>query len=93
MMVLRDRRLRPLLFLSWVLGLLVVPEGLAAPYAQALGGGPRTVGLLLAAGPAGVLVGTVLYSRWLSAPTRAALLGPSPPLPGYRCWPAPAPPV
>jgi len=75
-MVLRDRRLRLLLCLSWVLGLLVVPEGLAAPYAQALGGGPRTVGLLLAAGPAGVLVGTVLYARWLSAPTRAALLGP-----------------
>jgi len=76
MMVLRDRRLRLLLFLSWVLGLLVVPEGLAAPYAQTLGGGPRTVGLLLAAGPAGVLVGTVLYARWLSAPTRASLLGP-----------------
>ncbi len=38
--VLRDRRLRLLLGLSWLLGLLVIPEGLAAPYAHALGGGP-----------------------------------------------------
>lgn len=74
--VLTDRRLRLLLAMSWLLGLLVVPEGLAAPYAQQLGGGPRTVGLLLAAGPAGVLVGTVVYARWLSASRRAALLGP-----------------
>jgi len=74
--VLRDRRLRLLLGLSWLLGLLVVPEGLAAPYAHGLGGGPRTVGVLLAAGPAGVLLGTLLYSRCLSATTRARLLGP-----------------
>lgn len=74
--VLRNRQLRLLLALSWLLGLLVVPEGLAAPYAQLFDGAPRTVGLLLAAGPAGVLLGTVLYSRWLSASTRTALLGP-----------------
>ena len=74
--VLRDRRLRLLLGLSWLLGLLVIPEGLAAPYAHGLGGGPRTVGLLLAGGPAGVLLGTLVYSRFLSASTRARLLGP-----------------
>ena len=74
--VLADRRLRLLLSLAWLLGLLVIPEGLAAPYAQHLGGGARTVGLLLAAGPAGVLVGTVCYTRLLSAPARARLLGP-----------------
>jgi len=74
--VLADRRLRLLLSLAWLLGLLVIPEGLAAPYAQHLGGGARTVGLLLAAGPTGVLVGTVCYTRLLSAPVRAALLGP-----------------
>ncbi len=74
--VLADPRLRLLLGLAWLLGLLVIPEGLAAPYAQHLGGGARTVGLLLAAGPTGVLLGTVCYTRLLSAPTRAALLGP-----------------
>ena len=71
-----DTRLRTLLAFSWLLGLIVVPEGLAAPYAAQLGGGPQSVGILLASGPAGVLVGTVLYTRCLSAPTRAALLGP-----------------
>jgi len=74
--VLADRRLRLLLSFAWLLGLLVIPEGLAAPYAQQLGGGARTVGLLLAAGPAGVIVGTVCYTRLISAPARATLLGP-----------------
>lgn len=74
--VFRDPRLRRLLALSWLLGLLVVPEGLAAPYAESLAGGPRTVGLLLASGPAGVLIGTVVYSRWLSVRTRTVLVGP-----------------
>ncbi|MDQ2722439.1 MAG: MFS transporter, partial [Actinomycetota bacterium] len=74
--VLRNHQLRLLLAMSWLLGLLVVPEGLAAPYAQLFDGAPRTVGLLLAAGPAGVLLGTVLYSRWLSASARTVLLGP-----------------
>ncbi len=74
--VLRDRRLRLLLAMSWLLGLLVVPEGLAAPYAQSFDGGPRSVGVLLAAGPAGVVLGTVLYSRWLPASARTKLLGP-----------------
>ena len=74
--VLRDRRLRSLLAFSWLIGLLVIPEGLAAPYAATLGGGSGTVGLLLAAGPAGVLVGSLVFTRLLSAPTRAALLGP-----------------
>ncbi|MGH8961809.1 MAG: MFS transporter, partial [Jatrophihabitantaceae bacterium] len=74
--VLRDRRLRLLLALSWLLGILVVPEALAAPYAAQLGAGSRTVGLLLAAMPAGVLVGSLVYARLLSHATRAGLLGP-----------------
>lgn len=71
-----DRRLRQLVGLAWLLGIVVVPEGLAAPYAHALGGGPRTVGVLLAALPAGVLIGSVIYARWLAPPTRAVLVGP-----------------
>jgi predicted MFS family arabinose efflux permease len=74
--VFRNRRLRQLLGLAWLLGLLVVPEGLAAPYADRLGGGPRTVGVLLAALPAGVLLGSVVYARWVGPARRAALLGP-----------------
>jgi len=50
--------LRTLVFFGWLAGFAVVPEGLAAPYAHALGGGPLTVGLLMAAMPAGTIVGT-----------------------------------
>jgi hypothetical protein len=35
----------------------VITEGLAAPYAHTLGGGAPAVGLLLAATPAGLLIG------------------------------------
>jgi MFS family permease len=50
--------LRTLMFFGWLAGFAVVPEGLAAPYAHALGGGPLAVGLLMAAMPAGTIVGT-----------------------------------
>ena len=52
-----DRTLRTLVFFGWLAGFAVVPEGLAAPYARTLGGGPLTVGLLMAAMPAGTIVG------------------------------------
>ena len=74
--VLGNDQLRRLLSFSWLLGLIVVPEGLAAPYAAELHTGPTAVGVLLAAGPAGVLLGTLAYTRLLTAPTRARLLGP-----------------
>lgn len=74
--ILADRRLRMCLGFSSLLGLLVVPEGLAAPYADGLGAGPHAVGLLLAAGPAGVLGGSIVYSRFMRPRQRAQLLGP-----------------
>lgn len=74
--VLRERDLRLLLALSWLLGLWVIPEGLAAPYAAQLDAGPRTVGLLLAAMPAGSLVGSLVYARKVSPQARGRLLGP-----------------
>jgi len=71
-----DRRLRSLLGLSWLAGLFVVPEGLAAPYAAQLGGGAAAIGLLLAAGPAGAMVGSLIFVRLLAEPVRARLVGP-----------------
>lgn len=52
-----DRTLRILMLFGWLAGFAVVPEGLAAPYARTLGGGPLTVGLLMAAMPIGTIVG------------------------------------
>jgi MFS family permease len=74
--VVANRRLRLLLGLAWLAGLWVVPEGLAAPYAAELGAGPAGVGWLLAANPAGNVVGALLLSRWVSPTWRAILLGP-----------------
>ncbi len=74
--VLGDRGLRSLLQYSWLVGLLVVPEGLAAPYAAEVGGGVRTVGLLLASGPAGVLFGSLVFSRWVREDVRTKTLAP-----------------
>jgi MFS family permease len=55
--------LRALVLFGWLAGFAVVPEGLAAPYAQALGGGPLTVGLLMAAMPAGTVAGGFVIGR------------------------------
>ena len=45
--------LRILVLFGWLAGFTVVPEALAAPYAHTLGGGAPTIGLLMAAMPAG----------------------------------------
>lgn len=54
----------------------VVPEGLAAPYAESLGGGAATTGLLMAALPAGTVVGTGLLARCVAPSRRMALARP-----------------
>ncbi len=71
-----NRHLRLLLGLSWLAGLWVIPEGLAVPYASAIGAGSTGVGWLLAANPAGNVIGAILISRWIRPQTRATLLGP-----------------
>jgi MFS family permease len=70
-----DRRLRYLVALACVAGFYVSIEGLAAPYAAVVGGGPAAVGILLAANPAGQMVGMLLLTR--AAPERRLrLMGP-----------------
>ncbi len=68
-------QLRILLGLSWLAGLFVVPEGVAAPYASVAGGGPAAVGLLMAATPAGTAVGTYLWVRFVPAVARSRWMG------------------
>ncbi|GLZ49352.1 MFS transporter [Actinomycetospora sp. NBRC 106375] len=71
-----DRRLRALVALACVSAFVVTIEGLAAPYAAALGGGPVAVGLLLAANPLGAALGIVLLTRLVPPHVRNRLLGP-----------------
>jgi MFS family permease len=70
-----DPRRRALVVLAWLVGWYVVPEALAAPYADQLGAGPAVVGLLMAADPLGSVLGAWLFVRYVPADTRARLVG------------------
>ncbi|WP_460403710.1 MFS transporter, partial [Actinophytocola sediminis] len=59
----RDPWLRGLTALSWLAGLFIIPEGLAAPYAAELGVPVAAVGLLMAAVPVGSIAGGWLVAR------------------------------
>lgn len=74
-LVFGSERLRLLLWLSWLVGFAVIPEGLAAPLAEQMGVGNQAVGWLLAADPLGFVVGAFLLSRYVSTETRRRLLG------------------
>lgn len=70
-----DPRRRALVVLAWLVGWYVVPEALAAPYADQLGAGPAVVGLLMAADPLGSVLGAWLFVRFVPAATRPRLVG------------------
>jgi MFS family permease len=70
-----DPHRRALVALAWLVGWYVVPEALAAPYADQLGAGPAVVGLLMAADPLGSVLGAWLFVRYVPAETRARLVG------------------
>jgi predicted MFS family arabinose efflux permease len=70
-----NRVLLTLLLFGWLAGFYIVPEGLAAPYARSLHGGPLTVGLLMAAMPVGTVAGAFLISRVAAPSARIAMMG------------------
>ena len=71
---------RPALRTPMVFGLLAAfysaPEGVAAPLAGAVGGGPAAVGVILAANSLGQTAGAIAFSRFVAPPTRLRLMGP-----------------
>jgi predicted MFS family arabinose efflux permease len=73
-LVWHDRRLRLLIALGWLAMFAVVPEGLAAPFSAEVGAGVAGVGVLLAADPAGMVIGTLLL-RFVPTSTRVRSLG------------------
>src|SRR5439155_23987258 len=70
-----NRNMRVLLTLAWLVGLAVVPEGLAAPLAEQLGTSGKAVGWLLAADPLGYVIGPFLLARFVSRPMRQRTVG------------------
>lgn len=84
----RHRRVRGLIGLSWLVGFFVVPEGLAAPYADSLGSLAFAVGVLMAADPIGSILGVWVVAR-LPPQTRERLIVPlavAAGLPLLACW-------
>ncbi|MCW3816378.1 MFS transporter [Micromonospora sp. DR5-3] len=75
--VFTDRRLRAYVLVLWVASAFTyAAEGLMAPLARQYGGGPGTVGLLLAAAPLGTAAGAVALTRFCPPGTRPRLILP-----------------
>lgn len=75
-LVFGDSRLRALMLLGWLAAFYTVAEPLAVPYAARLGGGPATAGLVFAAGPAGTVLGSVAFARFVRPEHRLRWMGP-----------------
>jgi MFS family permease len=71
----RDPALRTLVALNWLAGFYIVPEALAAPYAAGIGAGAALVGLLMAADPAGSVLGGVVFGKWVPEHVQVRVLG------------------
>jgi predicted MFS family arabinose efflux permease len=74
--VLHDPRRRVLAVAVWLVGCFVLPEALAVPYAGQLGLGTVAAGLLMAADPAGSVVGAWAFTRFVPERLRRSLVGP-----------------
>lgn len=75
--VFTDRRLRAYVLVLWVASAFTyAAEGLMAPLAREYGGGPGTVGLLLAAAPLGTAAGAVALTRYCPPGVRPRLILP-----------------
>ena len=71
-----DQALRTLLLLGWLVAFYTIPEGVAAPYATGLGGGPIAIGLVLASTVFSTMIATPLFSRLVRPRRRLAWMGP-----------------
>jgi MFS family permease len=75
-LVFGDRALRTLLLLGLLVVFYTVPEGIAAPYAKELGGGPIATGLVLASTCLATTIATPLFTRFVRPRQRLNMMGP-----------------
>jgi predicted MFS family arabinose efflux permease len=75
--VLHDGRRRVLVCAAWLTGCFVLPEALAVPYAGQLGLDTADAGLLMAADPAGSVLGAWLFTRFVPERWRRVSLAPT----------------
>ena len=72
-----DRAMRTLLLFGWLVAFYTIPEGVAAPYAKGLGGGPKATGqLVLASTVFSTMIATPLFTRLVRPRQRLAWMGP-----------------
>jgi predicted MFS family arabinose efflux permease len=69
----RDGRIRRLLLLSWLAGLLIVPEGLAVPVGRQIHATTSEIGLLFASIPLGGALGVVVITKAVRPARRDAV--------------------
>lgn len=70
-----DPRLRTMALIAWLAGFYTVPLGLANPLAADINGGAATVSVIMAAAPAGALVGGFVLTRLIGPEVRVRLVG------------------
>jgi MFS family permease len=75
-LVFGDRALRTLLLFGWLVVFYTVPEGIAAPFARELGGGPIATGVVLASTCLATMIATPLFTRFVRPRQRLNLMGP-----------------
>jgi MFS family permease len=75
-LVFGDRALRTLLLFGWLVVFYTVPEGIAAPFAGELGGGPIATGLVLASTCLATMIATPLFTRFVRPRRRLNMMGP-----------------
>jgi hypothetical protein len=71
-----DPGLRTLLLFGWLVVFYTIPEGIAAPYAARLGGGPVAASLVIASTTFSTTIAIPLFTRFARPRQRANLMGP-----------------
>jgi len=75
-LVFGDPALRILLLFGWLVVFYIIPEGIAAPYAARLGGGPVATGLIIASTALSTTIAMPLFSRFVRPRQRINWMGP-----------------
>jgi MFS family permease len=75
-LVLGDKAIRTLMMLGWLIALYSIPEGIAAPYAATLRGGPAAAGLVIASGQVGAVLAAPVFAKSVGPLTRMRWMGP-----------------
>jgi len=71
-----DQALSTLLLFGWLIAFYTIPAGVAAPYAERLGGGPIAIGLVIASTALGTMIALPLFTRLVRPRQRINMMGP-----------------